>query len=100
MHLERGKAGVVCVVAAVGALIAVGVWVESHGAGGRGPRRPRSETEVLARVPARALDAAAAAREGLRRRLRDDARDLAAATELARLEIEAARSSGDPRFLG
>src|SRR5262249_37563353 len=41
-----------------------------------------------------------ATRERLRRRLREEAGDLEAATRLARLEIESARSSGDPRFLG
>jgi len=99
MDLRRERWGAVSVVAAVSALIAAGVWVDARGGRGQRPRRPASAAEVLARVPARAHDPSAAARESLRRRLRDDARNLDAAAALARLEIEAARSSGDPRFL-
>src|SRR5262245_4626290 len=100
MNVGREKAGALCLVAAVGVVIAAGIWVDGRTGAGRGPRRPSSDAEVLARVPARALDLSSAARERLRRRLRPDARNLAAATELARLEIETARASSDPRFLG
>src|SRR5262245_6860084 len=100
MNTGRENAGALCVVAAVAVVIGAGLWIDGRSGAGRGPRRPSSDAEVLARVSARALDLSSAARERLRRKLRNDARDLAAATELARLEIEAARASGDPRFLG
>jgi tetratricopeptide (TPR) repeat protein len=92
--------GVICVLTAVGIAIGAGVWIESRSSAERRPHRPSSDAEVLARVPARALDLSSAVRARLRRKLRDDAHDLPAATQLARLEIEAARASGDPRFLG
>ena len=87
------------VVAVVAVVIAAGAWTDRRSWAGRGPRRPSADAEVLARVPARALDPGATDRARLRRRLRGDARDIEAATELARMEIEAARRSGDPRFL-
>ena len=100
MNVGREKWGASLVIAAVSAVIAAGAWAERSSAAARGPRRPSSEAEVLAHVPARGRDPAAAERERLQRRLRKDARDVGTATALARLEIEAARAGGDPRFLG
>jgi tetratricopeptide (TPR) repeat protein len=101
MTFERETWGVLCVVAAVGAVIGAGVWVDGAARGAdRSRRRPSSDAEVLAGVRVRAVDPSSPARERLQRRLREDRGDLAAATELARLEIETARSTGDLRSLG
>jgi hypothetical protein len=64
------------------------------------PFTPAADGQVLERVPARALDAAARERAALRQALQREPRDLDAATRLARLHLEAAIASGDPRHAG
>jgi hypothetical protein len=71
----------------------------ASGAGASGARRIGDEA-VVAQVPARRRDPAVAERARLRRALDANPRDLAAASRLARMLIAAARSGGDPRFLG
>src|SRR5262245_24030615 len=102
------RRGAAALVAAVGVVIAGGAWAGGGGAygsggggaAGAGVRRPRDPREVVARVPSRALDPGAAARQRLARQLAAAPRDLASAVRLARLDVEAARASADPRFLG
>jgi tetratricopeptide (TPR) repeat protein len=100
---RRGAAALVVLVLAVitvGAAVGGGAPDPGPAAGPAGPRRPASEDEVLARVPARAADGVRGTRERLARRLAEDAGDVDAAVELARLHVLAARRDGDPRLLG
>src|SRR6185503_6044077 len=76
----RERRAAQALVASTLAVIAVGVVV-GRASRAPAPRRPASDLEVIARVPARAFDPAAA-------------------VDLARLDIEAARAGADPRFLG
>jgi hypothetical protein len=64
------------------------------------PTTPADDAQVLERVPARQLDPAARERVALRRQLQQAPRDVATATRLAGLHIDAALSSGDPRHAG
>jgi Tfp pilus assembly protein PilF len=88
---------VVCALAVVG-VGAARAWV----VGGRPGRAAQAtpDGEVLARVPARRRDPVAAERARLRRALDARPHDLGTAARLARMLVAAARSSGDPRFLG
>ena len=95
----RERRAVVALVAVTLAVIAAGV-VLGRAASAPAPRRPANDLEVVARVPARAWDPAAARREQLRRTLGAAPTDLQAAVDLARLDIQAARAGADPRFLG
>src|SRR6185503_19656019 len=95
----RERRAAQALVASTLAVIAVGVVV-GRASRAPAPRRPASDLEVIARVPARAFDPAAARREQLWRALQAAPGDLAAAVDLARLDIEAARAGADPRFLG
>jgi len=95
----RERWAVRAVVAGTLVVIAAGL-VAGRASRAPAPRRPASDLEVVARVPARAWDPAAARREQLRRTLSAAPADLAAAVALARLDIEAARAGADPRFLG
>jgi predicted Zn-dependent protease len=65
------------------------------------PRVPKLDGEVLERLPAGGAASAGARELGLlRRRLRDSPRDLELAVRVARLDIEQARATSDPRHLG
>lgn len=61
---------------------------------------PASDDEVVETLPRAAGDPRAQEAKRLRRLLATDARDVPAATRLARLEIEDSRSTSDPRHLG
>jgi hypothetical protein len=96
------RAAVGVVVCALGVVVVgmVSGWGgAASGAGASGARRI-GDDEVVAQVPARRRDPAVAERARLRRALDANPRDLAAASRLARMLIAAARSGGDPRFLG
>ena len=98
---ERSAAFAV-VVSALGVVV-VGMasgWAGAAPSAGASGGREIADAEVVAQVPARRRDPAVAARARLRRALDADPRDLAAASRLARMLIAAARSGGDPRFLG
>ncbi|HET6151080.1 MAG TPA: hypothetical protein VFH68_26325 [Polyangia bacterium] len=96
---RRERRAAQALVAGTLAVIAAGV-VAGRASYAPASRRPDSDLEVIARVPARAWDAAAARREQLRRVLGATPDDLTTAVDLARLDIEAARAGADPRFLG
>jgi len=64
------------------------------------PFLPVSDSEVVETLPRAAGDPRAQEAKRLRRQLAADPRDVSAATRLARLEIEDARSTSDPRHLG
>ena len=90
------------VVSALG-VVAMGMVSGSGGAAsGAAASRARAsgDDEVVAQVPARRRDPAVAERARLRRALDAEPRDLTAASRLARMLIAAARSGGDPRYLG
>lgn len=94
---RRAAAGlVVCALA----VVAVGAARARPGAQEARPASVIPDGEVVARVPARGRDPAAAERARLRRALDANPRDLDTAIRLARMLISAARSAGDPRFLG
>jgi hypothetical protein len=98
---ERSAAFAV-VVSALGVVV-VGMasgWAGAAPSAGASRGRESGDAEVVAQVPARRRDPAVAERARLRRALDADPRDLAAASRLARMLIAAARSGGDPRFLG
>ncbi len=89
----------------VGALAVVAAGAASAGGGSRRDEttpaaRAIADAEIVAEVPARRRDPAAAERARLRRALDARPRDLDTAARLARMLIAAARASGDPRFLG
>ena len=96
------RAAVGVVVSALGVVVVGMVSGWGGAASGAGAARAREigDAEVVAQVPARRRDPAVAARARLRRALDADPRDLAAASRLARMLIAAARSGGDPRYLG
>lgn len=97
---RRAAFGVV--VSALG-VVAVGMvsgWGGAASGAGASRTRELGDAEVVAQVPARRRDPAVAERARLRRALDADPRDLVAASRLARMLIAAARSGGDPRFLG
>jgi Tfp pilus assembly protein PilF len=85
------------VVIVVVGLIGVGAAV-----GGRkaGPQRPSRDDQLLARVAAAARDRRVDEARGLERRLGQAPADLDTAVRLARLRVDEARRSGDPRLLG
>jgi hypothetical protein len=64
------------------------------------PRVPATDTEVLARVPARSGDARARSLQSLRAAWRANPRDPALAVALARRYVEEAAAEGDPRYVG
>jgi len=64
------------------------------------PFLPASDGEVVETLPRAAGDPRAQEAKRLHRQLAVDARDVAAATRLARLEIEDSRTTSDPRHLG
>ena len=64
------------------------------------PFTPASDAQVLARIPARALDAQARELQSLRAAWRADPRDVDRAVALARRYVEAAAADGDPRYMG
>jgi tetratricopeptide (TPR) repeat protein len=94
--LSRSTVASGLVVCAVVSLIAVGV---ATGGPAAGPRRPRRDDLVLARVPP-AADPGRREARALERRLGEAPGDLEAAVRLARLQVEEGRRRGDPRFLG
>src|SRR5258708_39532976 len=63
------------------------------------PHIPAGDTVIVETLPLR-YDPALSALVGLRQRVQQQPRDLAASLSLARAYIEAARRGGDPRFLG
>ncbi|HEX9473014.1 MAG TPA: hypothetical protein VF931_02415 [Steroidobacteraceae bacterium] len=63
------------------------------------PHIPAGDTVIVETLPLR-YDPALSALAGLRQRVQQQPRDLAASLSLARAYIEAARRDGDPRFLG
>jgi tetratricopeptide (TPR) repeat protein len=83
---------------ATGALVLLGALAFRPSARADAPRVPADATEVLERLPAR--DSAERQRVALRRSLAARPDDLAAAVHLARIDIEASRRRGDPRYLG
>ena len=66
----------------------------------QGASRPTSDATVLEQVAARSRDPRLVEIEALERALNGRPHDLAAATRVARLCIEAARREADPRYLG
>ena len=64
------------------------------------PYTPTSDAQVLARVPARALDAQARELQALRAAARARPNDAAAAVALARRYVDVAAADGDPRYMG
>ncbi|NOK01699.1 MULTISPECIES: hypothetical protein [Myxococcus] len=86
------------------AVVLATAWVlgcgRSPSFGEREPFIPRDTEEVLARVPAVGVDARARERAALRKALAGHAGQLDMALRLARLEIEASRVLGEPRYLG
>ncbi|WNZ61657.1 hypothetical protein QEG98_38325 [Myxococcus sp. MxC21-1] len=86
------------------AVVLATAWVlgcgRSPSFGEREPFIPRDTAEVLARVPAVGVDARARERAALRKALAGHAGQLDMALRLARLEIEASRVLGEPRYLG
>jgi tetratricopeptide (TPR) repeat protein len=80
-------------------LVAVAAAIAAGMAMARAPerRRPGADDVVLARVPATARDPRARERRALERRA---PADLEGGVRLARLEIDEARRTGDPRPLG
>jgi len=94
---QRAAAGLVACALVV---VAVGVATARPRAGEAQLARVIPDGEVVAQVPARGRDPAAAERARLRRALDTNPRDLATASRLARMLIAAARGGGDPRFLG
>jgi predicted Zn-dependent protease len=96
------RAAVGVVVSALGVVVvgAVSGWGGAASGAGAALAREIPDAEVVAQVPARRRDPATAERARLQRALDAHPRDLAAASRLARALIAAARSGGDPRFLG
>jgi hypothetical protein len=96
------RAAVAVVVSALGVVVVgmVSGWGGAASGAAASGARAIGDAEVVAQVPARRRDPAVAARARLRRALDANPRDLAAASRLARMLIAAARSGGDPRFLG
>src|SRR6478735_6973077 len=97
---RRAAAGVVIAALGVVALGAVSGWGGAASGADASFARESPDSEVVTEVPARRRDPATAERTGLRRALDANPRDLAVASRLARMLIAAARSGGDPRFLG
>lgn len=64
------------------------------------PYLPGTDTQVLARVPARALDARARELQALRAAWRANPRDPLLAVQLARRYVDEAAAEGDPRYVG
>ncbi|MEO5770962.1 MAG: hypothetical protein ABIQ29_02720 [Burkholderiaceae bacterium] len=64
------------------------------------PFTPNSDAQVLARIPARALDAQARELQSLRAASKASPGDVDRAVALARRYIEAAAGDGDPRYMG
>ena len=64
------------------------------------PYLPGTDAQVLARVPARALDARARDLQALRASWRADPRDVRLAVQLARRYVDEAAAEGDPRYVG
>jgi Tfp pilus assembly protein PilF len=64
------------------------------------PRVPGSDTEVLARVPARAVDPRARDLQQLRAAWRANPRDAGLSARLAARYVEQAGADGDPRYVG
>ncbi len=84
----------------IGGLIVIGAVVYRPAASASTPRVPASDSEVLAQLPAARRDPNEAARVKLRDALAANPHDLSTALALARVDVEASRSRGDPRFLG
>ena len=82
------------------ALLVIGIGTTWERARATSRAFNESGDTVLARVPARAKDALAVEREGLRAGLRGASADRATAVRLARLDIATARERADPRYLG
>ncbi len=83
---------------ATGALVLVGALVFKPSAHANEARRPSDSAEVLERLPPR--DRAERARVEIRKALAARPDDMETAAWLARLDIEASRKRGDPRYLG
>ena len=64
------------------------------------PYLPGTDAQVLARVPARALDARARELQALRAAWRANPRDPLLAVQLARRYVDEAAAEGDPRYIG
>jgi hypothetical protein len=78
-------------------LLLLALWLPPAAAA---PRVPASDTEVLARVPARSGDARARSLQSLRAAWRSNPHDAAVAVALARRYVEEAAAEGDPRYIG
>ncbi len=84
---------------ATGLLVLVGAVFFRPAAGADVPRTPRSDSEVLERLPLGATDPRERKQVELRRQLSAHPEDLQTAVTLARLDIELSRTRSDPRYL-
>jgi Tfp pilus assembly protein PilF len=84
---------------ATGTLVLVGALFFRPAASADVPRTPKSDAEVLERLPLGRADPREREQERLRRVLASQPQDLRAATALAQLDIELSRARSDPRFL-
>jgi len=91
---------VVIALGAVALVLGMAVAFGHPDAGGAVPRIPTDPSEILEYATGGVGDSAGRERAALRRKLDRDPRDLALAVALAKLDIEASRREGDPRFLG
>jgi hypothetical protein len=101
-HTRERRAAFGVVVSALGVVVVgmVSGWGGRASGAAASCAREIGDAEIVAQVPACHRDPAVAERARLRRALDANPRDLAAASRLARMLIAAARSGGDPRFLG
>lgn len=86
--------------AGVRATAAFGLALAVVPAASAAPYTPAADAQVLARVPARKLDAQARELQALRAAAQARPNDAQAAVALARRYVDAAAADGDPRYMG
>jgi tetratricopeptide (TPR) repeat protein len=88
-------------VATLAIMVGAAILLAGRKSGGAGiPYVPAVDSEVLERVPAGRSDPAAREIQELRRALATDPKNVRIATAFARRNIEEARATSDPRYLG
>lgn len=81
-------------------LLAMSIWLVASHHTAAAPRLPASDSVVVERVPARAIDPRARDLQALREAWRADPRNVELAVRLAARYFDEAGAQGDPRYVG